>query len=161
MSIELTWKSPPLFAFRANRRELVARFGQPHDRDLDSNGWGLFDSWLLCFDCGLEFGVCQFQNHANLEPIEDDDTARPVMIHANARELEHLVFHLGIDLDAVEPWLHDPTHVGERGWTVFRQDDNGNTFAIESFTSECEAITAADSLTSRGHKQLYWVEKRS
>lgn len=48
----------------------------------------------------------------------------------------------------------DPT-----GWSVHRQDDNGNRFLVESHLSRAEADRMAAALESHGHKQLYWVER--
>lgn len=44
-------------------------------------------------------------------------------------------------------------------WHVIRQDDNGNRYRVGRYASRAEAQKIADSLDSRGHKQLYWVER--
>ncbi|MFB7513800.1 SPOR domain-containing protein [Streptomyces sp. NPDC056144] len=44
-------------------------------------------------------------------------------------------------------------------WVVVRQDDNGNRYRVGRYETEDEARKMADSLDSRGHKQLYWVER--
>ncbi|MEU5220298.1 SPOR domain-containing protein [Streptomyces sp. NPDC020807] len=44
-------------------------------------------------------------------------------------------------------------------WVVVRQDDNGNRYRVGRYETEAEAQKMADSLDSRGHKQLYWVER--
>ncbi|MFD9392870.1 SPOR domain-containing protein [Streptomyces sp. NPDC060000] len=44
-------------------------------------------------------------------------------------------------------------------WHVIRQDDNGNRYRVGRYASRAEAQKTADSLDSRGHKQLYWVER--
>ncbi|MEU1191677.1 SPOR domain-containing protein [Streptomyces sp. NPDC005859] len=44
-------------------------------------------------------------------------------------------------------------------WLVIRQDDNGNRYRVGRYASRAEAQEIADSLDSRGHKQLYWVER--
>ncbi|MEU6401419.1 SPOR domain-containing protein [Streptomyces sp. NPDC046985] len=44
-------------------------------------------------------------------------------------------------------------------WLVVRQDDNGNRYRVGRFATEAEAQRIADSFDSRGHKQLYWVER--
>lgn len=46
-----------------------------------------------------------------------------------------------------------------KSWTVNRQDDNGNRFAVRSFDSEAAARDHAAELESHGHKQLYWVSR--
>ncbi len=126
--------------------------------DVDSNGAGLFDAWLLRFECGLEIALWQFQHDGLGVPFVGDDVARICEVHANERELGHLVFHVGVDRTAIEHWSPTPTYVGPERWTVLRQDDNGNSFEIDAFTSRCEAEAVAASFAARGHKQLYWVE---
>jgi hypothetical protein len=44
---------------------------------------------------------------------------------------------------------------------VCRQDDNGNRFEVRSCATEGEAFEVARALEARGHKQLYWVERRA
>jgi hypothetical protein len=44
-------------------------------------------------------------------------------------------------------------------WQVIRQDDNGNRYRVGRYATRAEAQKIADSLDSRGHKQLYWVER--
>ncbi|MET9950988.1 SPOR domain-containing protein [Streptomyces sp. NPDC006339] len=44
-------------------------------------------------------------------------------------------------------------------WLVIRQDDNGNRYRVGRYATEDEAQKVADSLDSRGHKQLYSVER--
>jgi hypothetical protein len=44
-------------------------------------------------------------------------------------------------------------------WLVVRQDDNGNRYRVGRYATRAEAQQIADSLDSRGHKQLYWVER--
>ncbi|MFE2041443.1 SPOR domain-containing protein [Streptomyces sp. NPDC059477] len=43
-------------------------------------------------------------------------------------------------------------------WLVIRQDDNGNRYRVGRYATRAEAQGIADSLDSRGHKQLYFVE---
>ncbi|MFI6104459.1 SPOR domain-containing protein [Streptomyces sp. NPDC093595] len=44
-------------------------------------------------------------------------------------------------------------------WLVIRQDDNGNHYRVGRYATRDEAQKMADSLDSRGHEQLYWVER--
>ncbi|MFD7707896.1 SPOR domain-containing protein [Streptomyces sp. NPDC059785] len=46
-------------------------------------------------------------------------------------------------------------------WLVIRQDDNGNRYRVGRYATRAEAQKIADSLDSREHKQLYWVERIS
>jgi len=43
------------------------------------------------------------------------------------------------------------------GWTVWRQDDNGNRYEISRYDSRAEAEAVAVTMEARGHKQTYWV----
>ena len=43
-------------------------------------------------------------------------------------------------------------------WALWRLDDNGNRFLMETFDSRARAEAAARDYTARGHKQTYWVE---
>ena len=44
-------------------------------------------------------------------------------------------------------------------WTVWRIDDNGNTFVVRDHVLKDEADRLVELYTSRGHKQTYWAEK--
>ncbi|MFV2117543.1 SPOR domain-containing protein [Streptomyces sp. Act-28] len=44
-------------------------------------------------------------------------------------------------------------------WQVIRQDGNGNHYRVGRYATRDEAQKVADSLDSRGHRQLYWVER--
>lgn len=44
-------------------------------------------------------------------------------------------------------------------WLVIRQDDNGNRYRVGRYATQDEAQQIVDTLDSRGHKQLYWVER--
>jgi hypothetical protein len=52
--------------------------------------------------------------------------------------------------DRVEP---------DASWTLWRIDDNGNTFAVREGLGRDEADRLAAEFTARGHKQMYWVEQ--
>jgi hypothetical protein len=43
-------------------------------------------------------------------------------------------------------------------WSVWRIDDNGNTFLVREWLSRDEAERLAAEFEARGHKQMYWVE---
>ncbi len=47
----------------------------------------------------------------------------------------------------------------ELGWTVWRQDDNGNRFEVRRLATREEAESLAAEFEARGHKQFYWVER--
>ncbi|MEV7287254.1 SPOR domain-containing protein [Streptomyces sp. NPDC093252] len=44
-------------------------------------------------------------------------------------------------------------------WLVIRQDDNGSRYRVGRYATRAEAERIADSLDTRGHKQLYFVER--
>lgn len=44
-------------------------------------------------------------------------------------------------------------------YELWRQDDNGHKFLVETFSCKADAIKAMKEFESRGHKQTYWVEK--
>jgi hypothetical protein len=44
-------------------------------------------------------------------------------------------------------------------WEVWRQDDNGNTFVIETNLAKEKAEDLAARMTARGHKQMYWAQQ--
>lgn len=46
-------------------------------------------------------------------------------------------------------------------WSVWRQDDNGNRFAMHDALSEDAARRCVADYEARGHKQLYWAEPMS
>jgi len=52
--------------------------------------------------------------------------------------------------------LNDPDH---ESWTVWRIDDNGNTFVVQEHLTREEAERLVAEFTARGHKQSYWVER--
>jgi cell division protein FtsN len=44
-------------------------------------------------------------------------------------------------------------------WAVIRQDDNGNRYRVGRFRTREEAESVADGFDTKGHKQLYLVER--
>jgi hypothetical protein len=46
-------------------------------------------------------------------------------------------------------------------WTVYRQDDHGNRFAVQKRLSRGEAERLVKEFEARGHKQLYWAERET
>src|SRR5262249_4080035 len=43
-------------------------------------------------------------------------------------------------------------------WTVWRQDDNGNHFAVQTSLTYGQAKSLAKALEEKGHKQFYWYQ---
>ncbi|MBI1902857.1 MAG: hypothetical protein HYS13_17305 [Planctomycetia bacterium] len=48
-----------------------------------------------------------------------------------------------------------------RGWSVCRQDDNGNRFVVATRLGREEAEKLAAELESREHKQTYWADENA
>ena len=44
-------------------------------------------------------------------------------------------------------------------WQVWRQDDNGNRFLVESFDNKEAAEMRITELTQGHHKQTYWISE--
>lgn len=48
-----------------------------------------------------------------------------------------------------------------RVWVLWRQDDQGNRFAVEGFADKEKALARMRDFESRGHKQTYWIEQQA
>lgn len=46
------------------------------------------------------------------------------------------------------------------GWSLWRQDDHGNTFWMRDYDEREDADRACATFTARGHHQTYWVEAK-
>jgi hypothetical protein len=46
-------------------------------------------------------------------------------------------------------------------WTVWRIDDNGNTFVVREQLKRGEAERLVVEFAARGHKQMYWMEREA
>jgi hypothetical protein len=44
-------------------------------------------------------------------------------------------------------------------WQIWRQDEAGNRYLVQSAGSEAEARRLCGEYERRGHKQLYWVQR--
>lgn len=49
---------------------------------------------------------------------------------------------------------------GQRAFSVWRLDDNGNEFLVRDGLTEDEAMALVREYEARGHKQAYWVRRR-
>jgi hypothetical protein len=156
------WKSPALFSLRLSRAAIVAVLGEPHGANLDSNGIGLFDAWALRFSCGLEVTISIFhvRTGSPWEEITDPEEPAAVEIHASERDFDHIRFHLPLPMTGLSRWEPDTMVESPRDWLVVRQDDSGNRYEVSAFSSECEARNTARTFEERGHKQMYWVQRR-
>jgi hypothetical protein len=43
-------------------------------------------------------------------------------------------------------------------WTVWRRDDNGNHFVVQTGLSYEQAQAVVSSLEAKGHKQFFWLQ---
>jgi 2-methylisocitrate lyase-like PEP mutase family enzyme len=77
------------------------------------------------------------------------------------------VLHTGIyqtmqqELEAANAPLAYQRAIGRspgRQWTLWRQDDHGNRFAVESFSIRSLAQARLREFESRSHHQVYWLE---
>ncbi|WP_394835630.1 hypothetical protein LVJ94_01710 [Pendulispora rubella] len=155
------WSSPPLFNFRATRVRLVEVLGEPDGVDLDSNGLGSFDAWVVRAACGLEIVVWRF----HLRPdgtgaVAADHELTNGEVHANARDLEHIRFHLPFEIEHFSECAPGRMIEAPRAWRLVRQDDHGLRYVIATFTSGCEAEAALRTFEGRSHKQTYSIEAR-
>lgn len=48
------------------------------------------------------------------------------------------------------------THIEDQTWGVWRQDDNGNQFLVESGLDKETALRLMKEYENRKHKQVYW-----
>jgi UDP-N-acetyl-2-amino-2-deoxyglucuronate dehydrogenase len=49
----------------------------------------------------------------------------------------------------------EPTPPPAETWSVYRQDDNGHLFVVQTGLSREEAERLVEQFTARGHKQTY------
>lgn len=154
---DVAWQSAPVVYLQRSRASLESRFGAPRLVDLDSNGIGLFDAWLLRFDCGLEVALWWFHQHPNWRHARPEDTTF-VPVLSNETELGHILFHLGEERASVETYESNIGVDGPACWQVRRLDDNGNEFEVACVTSRCQAEAMALAFEARGHKQSYWAQ---
>jgi hypothetical protein len=158
---EVTWKSPLFGTFEAMAAAIEARLGPPAQRDLDSNGIGLFDYHLLRFACGLEIALYRYHLGSGLRAIDAAREASLYEIYTNRPELEHAVFHLGIaagDVQRATAADGSPLVAPvSPSVVVMRRDDNGNEREVTRVTNRCEADAVAAAYRAHGHKQTYWV----
>jgi hypothetical protein len=107
--------------------------------------------WWLHAKCGLAFALWQ-----------DFVTEDIVVVCDETAEFEHIIAHLPFACEVVvrfpSPAEEEARRSGKGGWRVWRLDDRGNRFELESFSRESSARCYAALLEARGHKQSYFVE---
>lgn len=161
MTERAPWQRQPLAAFLATEAEVHARFGPPTFPGEDSNGLGEMDVWELRFECGLRAALLLMRERGprGVFVAIGEGGDRGVEVYASDTERDHLVHHLGGH--DWSPFLPDRVRDDPPVWVVRRIDDNGNVFDVDAFSHRCGADALAAELTARGHKQTYWVERRS
>lgn len=77
--------------------------------------------------------------------------------------LETLTIHLDEVLESLEltskylTWFNE--NIKLHPHELWRQDDNGHKFLIETFPCKADAVRAMKEFETRLHKQIYWIEK--
>lgn len=77
--------------------------------------------------------------------------------------LETLAIHLDEVLESLElsskflTWFDENIKLYPH--ELWRQDDNGHKFLIETFPCKADAVKAMKEFESHLHKQIYWIEK--
>ncbi|MCA9805964.1 MAG: hypothetical protein KC777_28545 [Cyanobacteria bacterium HKST-UBA02] len=68
--------------------------------------------------------------------------------------LDSLLTALGLSTADLS-WINDEVELAAH--EVWRQDDNGNEFLVETLPCRADALSRVRMFTERGHKQLYWA----
>lgn len=143
-----------LAAFQMDREEGERRWGPPHGERDSWHAVEEMDHWAFGFECGLEV-VVSFRKYSRFWQVE-----------GNLPEPEHALLHLDIPSERVT-WRGDRERTERtrrettpESWTVWRQDDYGNRFAMDVLATERTARCLAQTYEARAHKQGYWVERK-
>ncbi len=64
---------------------------------------------------------------------------------------------MGSKADDVVMYAFDRASLGNRCYSVWRLDDNGNEFRVDSFTTLAEAEAMREAYAAKGHKQTYSI----
>ncbi len=125
--------------------ETIAGFGPPH---YGADGPRSLPAWGFVLECGL------------IVEIQYDDQAQEGLLHAELRELEHAIRHLGIqeqiswrmDVDraSFERALEEYHPVSWGRWTVVRRIESGDIEAVNRCLSPADARCQADDLRNQG-----------
>lgn len=154
--IEIGW---PVVAVEVPYDVFLGQFGARHsDHPADWDAPGPVELWFFELPWGhriiLEYHLLISQ----------------VQIHVDSLEIDAVLEFLGLGgypryLDAYEIGLMKNEHSSRRRAQVpcslYRQDDNGNQFLVQSYESERVASYYQQVYEARGHKQSYWVEASS
>lgn len=156
----LLHEPPPVVAMvKLTPTEIARRTGADVAR-LWRDGLGWFDR--VCFtSAGMGTSFCAMSLLVN-SPGLNPSTAihvwdRPQSLPERSCLLGILFDTLCIDdADATKLWAPVTTC-----WDLLRQDDNGNSFPVATFTGYAKARARIAELDAMQHKQLYWLEKRA
>lgn len=117
---------------------------------------GLDAAFFLVFRWGTEQRGYLEQRMA---PGEDRHTVVAVHGEGQHAEILHAVLEAaGLDLDDCVSIGAGIDRAAFPRWVIWRQDDNGGRFEVETLTGRHKAEVRAEAFEARGHKQLYWVE---
>lgn len=73
-----------------------------------------------------------------------------------SNDLDEVLEVLGLTLKNLT-WFDESIKL--QPYELWRQDDNGHKFLIETFSCRADAVKAMKEFEARLHKQTYWVEK--
>jgi hypothetical protein len=73
-----------------------------------------------------------------------------------ARDIDTVLEMLELSSENVNFVYNDVKLISHQLW---RQDDNGHKFLIETFPCRADAVKAMKEFEARLHKQTYWIEK--
>lgn len=140
------------FVCTCSELQVLQAVGEPSSDNAFSDGPPQL-VWDLEWPCGLTASLLFDQLTQRLTGYLD----RP--------EVEHVFRHLEIEPSDV--WLLErelpakfaaQSQGGERGFELWRQDDNGVKALVKGGLTEGDATCWADEFERRGHKQRYWVQ---
>lgn len=151
---------PPIVAMvKLTTTEIARRTGADVARFWwDGLGW--FDR--VCFtSAGMGTSFCAMSLLIN---SQRPDPSTAIHVWDSPQSLPERSWLLGIlfdtlcidDGDATKLWAPVTTC-----WDLLRQDDNGNSFPVATFTGYAKARARIAELDALQHKQLYWLEKRA
>lgn len=72
------------------------------------------------------------------------------------KDLDEILEALGLTSEKIIYLYEDVKLIPHELW---RQDDNGHKFLVETFICKTDAVKAMKDFEGRGHKQTYWVEE--
>ena len=119
--------------------------------DYDTDGLGAAKGGMFSTAGGVQFLI----EHLLQAPGPEHATVIHALVDDHATEnLEQILAATGIAGGQLN-WTNDAVQL--QAHEVWRQDDNGGQFLVESCICRADANRRVDQLTARGHKQTYWA----